>query len=253
MSAVTVECWVTNNGWNNGNTFVGFGGPTDSSGSGTNFINFFARWAGSISAFQIQTTSGDSGIVNLGTRVNYNSITTQPSPTHYVYTYNPAAGTVALYTNGVISGSATGVTIPLSTLGTNLGTIGRAVWNTNFGATIPTTSGNRPFMNAGVSEVRIYRSILSSNAIAADFQLGPDRLLGTATTNKPTMTVTSSAGTLTLSWPITAGGFLVESSPVLGSGAVWKLVSGTQTVVGLNYQMTIPSTSGATQFFRLRQ
>ncbi|MBC8095677.1 MAG: immunoglobulin domain-containing protein [Akkermansiaceae bacterium] len=253
LAAVTVECWVTNNGWANGNTFVGFGGPTDPSGSGTNFISFFARWFNAISAFQIQTTAGDSGIVGLGTRVNYNSVTTQPSPAHYVYTYNPAAGTVALYTNGVLSGSATGVTIPLSTLGTSQGTIGRAIWNTNFAASIPGTSGNRPFMNAGVSEVRIYSSILSSNAIAADFQLGPDRLPSVTTTNMPTISVTNGVGSLTLSWPSSSGSFYVESSPVVGPNAIWTLVSGFQTVVGPNNQITLPTTNGAAMFFRLRQ
>jgi hypothetical protein len=236
LSAVTVECWVTNNGWANGNTFVGFGGPWTNSGSGTNFIDFFARWYNAISAFQIQTTAGDSGIVGLGTRVNYNSITSPPSPTHYVYTYNPAMGTVALYTNGVFSGSASGVTIPLSTLGTNVGTIGMAVWNTNYGASIPNTSGNRPFMTAGISEVRIYSSILTSNQIAADYQLGPDQLSQPTTTNAPAVSVSA-----------------VESSPVLGPNAVWTMVNSKQTVVGLNYQMTLPTAGESTMFFRLHE
>jgi hypothetical protein len=253
LSAVTVECWVTNNGWANGNTFVGFGGNWDASGNGTNFIDFYARWFNAISAFQIQTTAGDSGIVGLGPRVNYNSIINPPSPAHYAYTYDSIAGTVALYTNGVLSGTASGVTIPLSTLGTNVGTIGMAVWNTNFSASIPGTSGNRPFMNAGVSEVRIYSGVLSSSAIGADFQLGPDQLPAASTTNKPPMSVISGAGSLTLSWPTTNGGFVVESSQVLGAGAVWTLVSGNQTIVGPNYQMTLPTTNGAALFFRLRQ
>ena len=246
LSAVTVECWVTNNGWNNGNTFVGFGGPTAPSGTGTNFIDFFARWYNAMSSFQIQTTAGDSGLVNLGTRVNYNSIASPPSPAHYVYTYDPGAGIVTLYTNGVFSGSASGVTIPLNTLGTNLGTIGLAVWNTNFSAAIPNTSGNRPFMNAGISEVRIYSSVLTSNAIATDFQLGPDQLPlpATTTTNRPTMGAASGAGTLTLSWPTSTGSFYVQSSPVLGPNAVWSLVSGGQSLVGSNYQMTLPTTNG---------
>ena len=255
LSAVTVECWVTNNGWANGNTFVGFGGQWNSSGIGTNFIDFFARWYNAMSAFQIQTTVGDSGIVGLGTRVNYNSIVSPSSPAHYVYTYNPAAGTVTLYTNGVFSGSASGVTIPLSTLGTNVGTIGLAVWNTNFAASIPNTSGNRPFMNAGISEVRLYNSILSSTAVAADFQLGPDLLPPppSTTTNKPTVNVVSGPGTLTLSWPSTSGSFYVESSPVPGPNAVWTLVPASQSVVGPNYQMTLPTTGKATMFFRLHQ
>ncbi|MBC8094619.1 MAG: hypothetical protein H7Y43_02295, partial [Akkermansiaceae bacterium] len=248
LAAVSIECWVTNNGWANGNTFVGFGGPTDPSGSGTNFISFFARWFNAISAFQIQTTAGDSGIVDLGTRVNYNSATTGPTPAHYAFLYNPADGSVALYTNGVLSRAATGVTIPLSTLGTDLGTIGRAVWNTNFAASIPNTSGNRPFMNAGFSEVRIYNGVLNTNAIAASSLLGPDQLLS----NTASLSATGSPGNLLLTWPLVNGGFALETSPVLGTGAVWTPVNGTKSVVGTNYQISV-STTNAAAFFRLRQ
>jgi hypothetical protein len=171
--------------------------------------------------------------------------------------YDPTVSqSITLYTNGVLAGTQSGISIPLSSLGTNVGTIGLSVYNQSQSYLLPQNGGNRincPYLNGGVSEVRIYSSVLSSSAIAADYQLGPDQFPSVTTTNKPTVSVSSGAGTLTLSWPTSSGSFYVESSPVLGAGAVWTLVSGRQTVVGANYQFTIPTTNGPAMFFRLHQ
>jgi len=256
LAAVTVECWVTNNGWNNGNALVGFSGPIDGNGFGTNYINFYTRMFSSISAFEIATMSGDSGLEALGPRCNDNGIA-RGTPTHYVYVYDPTVShSITLYTNGVLSGSQSGVSIPLSSLGTTVGTIGLSVYNQSQSYILPQNGGNKincPYINGGISEVRIYSGVLSSNAVAADYQLGPDQLAQPTTTNKPTVSVSSGPGTLTLSWPITSGNFHVESSPVLGPNAVWTIVSGSQSVVGLNYQMVLSTTNGPTMFFRLHE
>jgi hypothetical protein len=256
LSAVTVECWVTNNGWNNGNTLVGFSGPIDGSGFGVNYINFYTRMFSSISAFEIATTAGDSGLESLGARFNNNSIASG-IPDHYVYVYDPTVShSITLYVNGVLWGSQSGVSIPLSSVGTSVGTIGLSVYNQSQSYLLPQNGGNKincPYLNGGVSEVRIYSSVLTSNQIAADRQLGPDQLSQPTTTNKPAVSVSSGAGNLTLSWPITSGSFYVESSPVLGSNAVWTMVNGTQTVAGLNYQMVLPIASSGNLFFRLHQ
>jgi len=256
LAAVTIECWVTNNGWNNGNTLVGFSGPIDGNGFGTNYINFYTRMFSSISAFEIATLSGDSGLEALGTRCNDNGIA-RGTPTHYVYIYDPTVShSITLYTNGVLSGTQSGVSIPLSSVGTAVGTIGLSVYNQSQSYTLPQNGGNKincPYLNGGISEVRIYSGVMSSNAVAADYQLGPDQLAQPTTTNMPTVSVSTGVGTLTLSWPITSGNFHVESSPVLGPNAVWTIVSGSQSVVGLYYQMVLPTTNGPTMFFRLHE
>ena len=256
LSAVTVECWVTNNGWNNGNTLVGFSGPIDINGFGTNYINFYTRMFSSISAFEISTTAGDSGLQSLGSRFNNNSIVSG-LPDHYVYVYDPTVShTIKLYVNGALWGSQSGVSIPLSSLGTAVGTIGLSVQNQSQAYILPQNGGNKNndcYLNGGVGEVRIYSSVLTSNQIAADYQLGPDNLSQPTTTNKPPVSVSKSGGNLTLSWPVTSGSFYVESSPTLGAGAVWTMVTGKQTVAGLNYQMVLPMASSGSLFFRLHQ
>jgi hypothetical protein len=59
-------------------------------------------------------------------------------------------------------------------------------------------------------------------------------------------------GSLLISWPQTAAGYVLKSSAVLGTGANWQTVSGSPTVVQGNYQLTVPS-SKATEFFILQK
>jgi len=255
LSAVTFELWYNNTGLNNGNPWISFGGPVDPTTlHGTNFINFFARWAGSTTAFQIQTTAGDSGVVTLGARQ-------QSGTFHWVAVYDPIAGTVSVYLNGNLQASASGIHIPLSTVGTSVGYIGYTAWNQIGGNTDPNLpdgsfsaqygfngNGNYPYLNANVDEVRIYDGALNTNAIAATQLLGPNALLS----NTATLSALSSPGSLTLVWPIVNGGFTLESSPALSPNPVWTAVPGTKIVVGSNYELTVSSTNAAA-FYRLRQ
>jgi hypothetical protein len=253
LSAVTVECWVTNNGWNNGNTFVGFSGPIDVNGAGTNYINFYSRMYSSISAFEISTPAGDSGLEALGPRVNDNSIASGV-PSHYVFVYDPTTThSITLYTNGILSGTQTGVSIPLSSLGTAVGTIGLSVYNQSEAYTLTNNGGSKancPYLNGGISEVRIYNGVLTAADVTATHALGPDLTLGASTT--VSLKATTSGGNVVLTWPTSAAPFAVLGSPTLGAGAVWTPVSANLTVVGSNYQVTLPFT-GSNQFFRLQQ
>ena len=240
---MTFETWYNNTGLNNGNTLIGFGGPIDVNSNGTNFINFFARWPSSQTAFQIDTLEGNSGVLTLGSRQ-------QNGTFHWVLSYDPVAGNVTLYLNGAYYGSASGVNIPLSTVGTAVGYIGLSTWNQQialqgYGFN---SNGNYPYLNANVDEMRIYDGILNTNAIAATQLLGPNTLLS----NTATLGAVSSPGSLTLVWPIVNGAFTLQSTPVLGPKAVWTAVPGTKTVIGTNYELTVSSTN-ATAFFRLSQ
>ena len=180
---------------------------------------------------------------------------------HWVAVYDPIAGTVSVYLNGNLQASASGIYIPLSTVGTSVGYIGYTAWNQIGGNSDPNLpdgsfsgqygfngNGNYPYLNANVDEVRIYDGALNTNAIAATQLLGPNTLLS----NTATLSALSSAGSLTLVWPIVNGGFTLESSPVLGANAVWTPVPGTKSVAGTNYELTVSGTNAAA-FYRLRQ
>lgn len=241
LTAVTFQGWITNSGLNNGNTLIGFGGPIDGFGAGTNFINFFLRWTSSQNAFQINTYAGNSGVTPLGTRQ-------QNGYFHWALAYDPIPGTATLYLNGNLFASASGITVPLSAVGNSVGYIGYSAWDQVVGTAIPGTSGNFPYYNGRIDEVRIYNGVLTAAEVAATHLLGANQLLS----NAATLSVSNNVGNTFLTWPLVNGGFTLESSPVVGTGAVWTPVSGTPTVVGPNYQMIVGSTNSAA-FFRLRK
>jgi hypothetical protein len=65
------------------------------------------------------------------------------------------------------------------------------------------------------------------------------------TLGAPALTITTSGGIVTISWPGDIAGFRLESTPVLGSGANWQPVSGVS-----NNSISVPIASGLL-FYRL--
>ncbi|HEX4342880.1 MAG TPA: LamG-like jellyroll fold domain-containing protein, partial [Verrucomicrobiae bacterium] len=160
---------------------------------------------------------------------------------HVVAVYHPYAGYVALYTNGVLAVINTAVTHPLaSTLGADpLNFLGASLY------------GADPLLNATINEFRIYNGPLTAGQIAADHALGPDQLIGASTTVKLNVKHTNNNAVVT--WPTTSALVNLMSSPALGAGASWTATDmSSLTVMGTNYQVTVPSSSSAA-FFRLQQ
>lgn len=149
---------------------------------------------------------------------------------HLTFVYGN--GVMEYYTNGVVRGSNQNVTGRLDQVGRSFSWIGRSPYPD-------------PFLNASVHEFRIYRGRLSPQEIQATEILGPDQLL----TTSANLTATVSGGNLVLSWPVAAAGFVVQTSSSL-SGGTWVTLPDTPTLVGNQWQVTVPLGSGP-QFFRL--
>ncbi len=70
-------------------------------------------------------------------------------------------------------------------------------------------------------------------------------------TAKPRLSFTGAASALTLAWDATAAGFTLQSSPALGSGALWTTVAGSPSPIAGAGSMPVTSGNPATRFFRL--
>jgi hypothetical protein len=93
---------------------------------------------------------------------------------------------------------------------------------------------------------------MSPSDVAATQVLGPTNLL-TTTSSSPLLNVVLSGTNLVVTWIATGtSGYTLQSTLALGPGAAWSSVSGTPTLVGGNYQLTVPITKSA-QFFELKQ
>jgi len=152
---------------------------------------------------------------------------------HLVCVYNPTMGAALIYTNGVIECSQA-VSTSLTNVSPNAAALGRSPWSSD------------PWLAGAIDEFRIYAGALQSSDVAAAQTVGPD---ATLTTNV-SLAVSPSNGTITFNWPVTAPGFILETSSNLDSSTAWTPVTNLPVVVGSNNQITLPTTNTA-MFFRL--
>jgi Concanavalin A-like lectin/glucanases superfamily/Bacterial Ig-like domain (group 2) len=141
-------------------------------------------------------------------------------------------GTMDLYSNGVPFAS-TGISAPAS----QAGTVGNWIGYSPYGD---------PGISGSVDEYRIYQGRLSAEEIKASDVIGPDATLSTVAS----LTASSSGGNITLSWPVANAGFALQTTPKLAKPASWTTLTNAPTLVGNQWQITLPE-SGAGQFYRL--
>lgn len=275
MDEVTIEAWVTFPGTINANANLFAFGRTDTTafdpniGAGLNYISFTPNSGTAMQANFGQGIPGSAGerdAVATGDLANKVNV-------HIVVVYHPKAGYEAFYTNGVLAASVSmfnNLIDPVAFAGptfTNhsilsyqlsndplndgLGSdpqnyIGQSLYNpADYTGTLAD-----PGLLANIGEFRIYNTALTAAQIKADYALGPNQVMGTNTI--VSLAATTSASTLTIKWPTSSALVTLLSSPTLGPSAVWTPVGGTLTVVGGNYEMTIPTSSGA-RYFRLQE
>lgn len=226
--AVTVEAWATF-AHSQGYWAALFDfGYTDSSGDGAYDIHL-GQLGGS-------TVYGISDTDNAN---NFNQSTTAGSIAgntnlHVVVIFNPPAGYLACYTNGVLASELTGVTISMAGVWGTLNKIGADLWPD-------------PGMQGSVSEFRIYNGVMSPRDVAATQVLGPTQVLA----GSVRLSVGKAAGgNLLISWPVAAGSYALQYSASLTSGTWTTLSTPAAEIVGSLWQVTLPN-SGGTRFYRL--
>ena len=226
-NAVTIETWVTFPDQLPVNCFFfGFGNANGSSGE--NYI-FCAPQAG-----RAAITSGNyTSEQNSYTGVDFSYHTNF----HLAFVFNPPAGYLAIYTNGILAAINNSVTIGFNSVSNFYSWIGRSLY-----------SGD-PYPDFTLDEFRIYNGALSASQIAATDALGPGQLL--SSTN-PVMSATTAGGSLVLSWPLANAGFTLMSRTNLVSGAWMPVTSPTPQITAGQWQITIPFSQGA-QYYRLQQ
>jgi alpha-L-arabinofuranosidase len=226
-SAVTIEAWFTFSSQLPLNCFLyGFGNTNGASGNG--YI-FCAPQGGRIAI----TSSDWAGEQNAYSGVDFSFQTNF----HLVAVYAPLAGSLALYTNGVLSGINNSVTVPLSSVTDVYSLIGKSLY-----------SGD-PYPSLSVNEFRIYNGALYASDVAATQVLGPAQLLSTAS---PPLAVSSKNGFLTLSWPLAASGYTLLSKTNLSLGAWHPADAPAPQPNGGQWQVTLPMIRTA-EYFRLQR
>ena len=241
MDAVTIEAWVAFGAPAASAWLYSFGDSDASSPpEGENYIGFQPyTGAGSAAALFGRGDPGSADEEGASFSLVGNGGTNYLGSVHLTVVYHPYAGYVCFYTNGVSAAVKSSVVNSLAaTLGADpLNYLGRSLY------------GSDPFLSASIDEFRVYSGPLSAAQIAADYALGPNQLIRTATS--VTLSASASPGGVVIRWPTTSALVGLMCSPSLEAGASWVPASGTLTAAGGNYQMVVP-VSGAAQFFRLQ-
>jgi alpha-L-arabinofuranosidase len=225
-TAATVEGWVTATYLPANCMYYAFGNTV--SGTGENYI--FGSLVRDYTSISDGDWSAEQGVTGSVAPLPLNQVI------YFSAVYNPPAGYISLYTNGVLAGINNAVTDPLTDVATNETYIGRSVYTQD------------PYGSLILDEFRIWNGALTPLQIAASQVLGPNQVLSA---NSPTLAAAISGTNLTLSWPLAAAGFTLESTTNLAANA-WTSVSATPQIVSSQCQATVPL-SGSAQFFRLTE
>jgi hypothetical protein len=222
---VTIETWATFPDQLPANCFFfGFGNTNGTSGE--NYI-FCAPQGG-----RAAITSGNySSEQNAYTGVDFSYHTNF----HLAFVFDPPAGYLAIYTNGILAAINNSVTATFASVDDVYSRIGRSLY-----------SGD-PYPDFTLDEFRIYSGALQPADIAATQALGPGQLLSTAS---PVVSAITAGGYLTLSWPLAASSFTVYTATNLTGGG-WLAVAVSPQIVGGQWQVTLPVANSSVQFYRL--
>ena len=225
-TAVTIEMWLTFPNQLPNNAFL-FGFGNTSNGAGWNYI-FCAPQTGRI-AITSGTYSGEQNAysgIDFSYRTNF----------HVTAIFNPPAGYVALYTNGILAAINNSVSVPLSSVTDVYSYIGKSLYPAD------------PYPDFSLDEFRIYNGALSANQIAATQALGANQLLSAGS---PIVGISVAGGGLTLSWPLASAGFNLQSRTNLILGT-WTSTNLAPQMINGQWSITLPM-SGNVQYYRLQQ
>lgn len=236
--SITIETWVTDQGSANWARIFDFGnsvgGPGQQGGGLQNmFLSLPSGNRNLRGAYSLNDGGASEQLLEwLGNRPPVGT------KAHIAWTTDGATRTGILYVNGQQVGSNTNMTLTPADLGpTSNDWLGRSQYND-------------PYFNGAMDEFRIYNGALSSGDVAADYAAGPDTL--PVAVSSPKLDVARSGAGITLSWPATAAGFVLESSAVLGSSASWQAVTASPVLSNGQNTVTV-ATGNAAAYYRLRK
>ena len=230
--AVTVEAWATisPNQYTWANLFDF--GNRDSSGDSEYDIHVCVHSSDDATIAGISDSDNanvDYQYIDLGSGSSLDDSTN----VHITAVYDPPAGYVAIYLNGVLAGVDDYVTIPMSGVEDVRNISGADNWPV-------------PGMQGSIAEFRIYNGVLQPEDVAATQALGPNQLLSAAS---PTLSATRSGANLILSWPVASSGFTLQWETNLAT-SLWTNGLPAPQIIGGQWEVTVP-VSSPTLYYRL--
>ncbi len=233
--ATTIDMWIPNISGASGSppfVYLFAFGDTDSSGKGYDYIFFNPNIARATISDVDPGYYGEQGgdLASLGSSTNL----------HLTCVFNCPVGTILIYTNGILAATLTGITDPLSTVGTEFAYVGRSLYTAD------------SYLDWSLQELRIYNGALSPAEIAASDALGPNQLLNNSSPVLKVSRPAGASGNLTLFWPLASAGFTLMSRTNLLTGSWSPVSSAAPQIANGQWQITIPLAGGPEYFMLVK-
>ncbi len=232
LSEISIETWVNGGSVSPWQRVFDFGDQFSTyPASGKSYFFLTPRSGNYYPPYNVvRTTISTNGSTEVP-RLNWTNSLPSNKTSHVAVAYSPVRGIMKLYINGVPVDTGTAV-YPLASINDVNNWLGRS----QFGD---------PLLGASLYEFRIYSGLLSDADVAANYAAGPDAV-GVDFRLHTYLSDTN----LTITWGPSAPGMTLESSPALGTGAVWTPVLATPVLQNGRLSVTLPM-SDAAAYFRL--
>jgi hypothetical protein len=240
LSEVTVETWVT---WTPGNVpltygygawqrIFDFGAQSGAQGTSYLFLTPATDNVSFTTKSLLHTAITTNLNVNETPRLNWTNTLPTNVLSQVVVAYSPVRRVMKMYLNGKLFASGT-ATLPLSGIVDTNNFLGKSLFS------------NDAYFFGRFNEFRIYSGLLSDSDVAADYAAGPDTVGVDYVLHNY-----SSSNALTITWGPSATNLVLQSSPLLGAGAVWNQFPTAPILQNGRYAVTVPISDGAA-YFRL--
>lgn len=234
LANISIEAWVTwdsdPSSWQRIFDFGTSDGGEDVSNGNGNYL-FMSPQGDTNLRFAVRDprTGGEP------TQLTAPSPLTKGQPVYVAVSYDYNNNTAVLYRDAVAVRSGPAA-VPLHIINDVNNWLGRAQWGD-------------PMFKGSFDEFRIWEGPLTADQVASHFALGPNSL---QSATPPDLGFALSAGKIVISWPSTASGFVLESTPSLTKPTSWSTVD-TSAAVEQNgtKRLSLPA-SAAAQYYRTR-
>ena len=224
-SAVTFEFWGTfgtNNTWGR---LIDFGDTNPNTGKGRYCLDFTPHSGYTPNGINFEVSGTDPGNAS-AKNIAVPPILDNQGKIHLVLIWDSIAGYMAVYTNGVLMGINSSVTLSIAAIVNAHSYLGKSSYTGDYCGV------------ATIDEFRMYSGAMETAQIADDYASGPNSL------PVPKLSFATAGQNLAFTWPDYITGYSLQTTTNLGAGVSWVPVTGSSTILtNGTFLITVPMTS----------